>query len=122
MSAVSAKCSRASAVRTVSGSLSGKRTELRESFTRSPLACLIHPARKASQDYFGAFPAPKGHALTVADSELRNLGEVELVYFHSRNHHVKGLFPAGPHGPSHRLHMVQQFNQALIEAKIADSV
>src|SRR5262249_3426215 len=122
MSAVSAKCSRASAVRTVSGSLSGKRTGLRESFTRSPLARLIHLALKASPDYFWAFPAPKRHARTMASSKLRNLGEVELVYFHSRNHHVKGLFPASPHRPSHRLHVVQQFNQALIEAEVADAV
>src|SRR5215472_8461551 len=38
MSAVSAKCSLASFVRIVRGSLSGNRTELREWFTRAPLA------------------------------------------------------------------------------------
>src|SRR6185503_11265834 len=103
MSAVSAKYSWASAVRTVMGSLSGNRTELRvsagpkpatgplDSFTLAPL----------NAGYTHGTPIPrllwysvrtKGHTpeeMAKICSKFGHFCEVESANFHRRNHHVK---------------------------------
>src|ERR1700676_2862996 len=53
--------------------------------------------------------------------KLRYLGEVKLVHFHRRNHHVKRLFTAGSDRGAHRFHIRQHVDQTLVEAEIPDS-
>src|SRR5690242_5004013 len=129
MSAVSAKYSRASAVRTVIGSLSGNRTELRESFTHAPLRRGYTPGQEWAKDYFGLFAKPKvmrpRRVQTPAKNPARiflktcDFSEVEVAHLHGRRDHVKRFFAACPRSFAHGIHFAQHFDQALVETKVA---
>src|SRR5215813_7412863 len=119
ISAVSAKCSRASLVRTVSGSFSGKRTELRVCFTRLHLLSSVYSiVLKTAKDYFGLFAAPKDMRFGAA-LELGHLSEIKSLNFHRRHHHIEGFFSAGADGVAHGFHVAEKLDQALVEAKVA---
>src|SRR5215472_7424851 len=125
MSAVSAKCSLASFVRMVRGSFSGNRTELREWFTRAPLAfglADLYTRRRIAQRLLWYFPAPKGHALRAYELKLSHLGKIKTGNLHRRNHHIESFFAACANRFSHRFNVIQRVDQALVEAEIADSV
>src|SRR5262249_54031818 len=128
----------ASAVRTVIGSRSGKRTELRvsagpspangvlDSFTlRTSTVRFIHRSASASQDYFGIHRAPKDMRqgrCPKTRSKPGYFSEIEVANFHGRDHHVKRFFTAGARGLAHGLHVIERLNQALVEAEIAQPV
>src|SRR5215467_366063 len=126
MSAVSAKCSRASFVRMVRGSLSGNRTELREWFTHAPLAssvlAVLYTPAEMAQRLLWYFHAPKGHALRTDELKLGYLSKVEAAHLHRRDHHIESFFAARANGFSHGFNMIQRVDQALVEAEIADSL
>src|SRR5215472_11457321 len=125
MSAVSAKCSLASFVRMVRGSFSGNRTELREWFTRAPLAfglADLYTRRRIAQRLLWYFPAPKGHALRTYELKLSYLGKIKTGNLHRGNHHIESFFAAGANRCSHSFNVIQSVDQALVEAEITDSV
>src|SRR5215470_13170921 len=54
--------------------------------------------------------------------ELGHVGEVKIAHLHRRYHHIERLFTAGAHRGAHLLHVRKQMQEALVEAKIADTV
>ncbi len=54
-------------------------------------------------------------------SEPGDFGKVEAADLHGRDHHVESLFAGGADGRRKRFHVVQQFDDALIEAEIAQA-
>ncbi len=54
--------------------------------------------------------------------ELGCFREIEVADLHRRNHHVHRLFAAGALRFAHGLNILQHANQALVEAKVANTV
>src|SRR5580704_3933455 len=53
--------------------------------------------------------------------EARYFSKVEAADLHSRDHHIESLFAGGANGRRKRFHVVQQFDNALIKAEIAQA-
>src|SRR6267154_25774 len=52
--------------------------------------------------------------------ELGDFGEVEIVDFHGGDDHLEGFFAGGADGGAQQFHVVQHFDEGLIEAEVAD--
>src|SRR5579872_811582 len=55
-------------------------------------------------------------------SEAGYLGEVEVPHLHRGHNHVESLFTGRAQGRRKRLHLVQQFDDSLVEAEVSKPV
>src|SRR6185312_106325 len=124
MSSVSAVSMDASRVFSAIGRRIGKRTALRSS-------CMRHLSSRDDLLYIQAsclrkLPKSIGSGLlllllvVVCELEFCDLSKIEIAHLHCRHHHVKRLFPARPKRHAHLIHIIQEMNESLIEAEIAN--
>src|SRR6266478_4423871 len=52
--------------------------------------------------------------------ELCDFGEVEIVDFHGGDDHLEGFFTRGADGGAQQFHVIEHFDEGLIEAEVAD--
>src|SRR5208283_4139290 len=53
--------------------------------------------------------------------ELRNFREVEVLYLHCWDNHIRGFFSAGANGLTHVRDVLEHMDQALVETEVANA-